>query len=217
MVKVLESTDQRVILRGVSWKTYECLLADHQDRRVPRLAYDGGMLEIMSPSAGHEVIGRMTGLLVNIVAEEQGIDVVDTGSTTFKREDLQRGFEPDGSFYVRNEGRIRGKSEINMTADPPPDLVIEIDVTSYSLDKLPIYAQVGVPEVWRHDGARFQILRFEGAEYVEAAESGVLPSLNAAVLTGFVAEGRTMTRTAWLRRVRAWARQQGGQRDDADR
>lgn len=129
---------QTVILHGVSWKTYESLLADHTDRSVPRFAYDQGELEIVSPSPKHEKLNRGLALLVEVVAEEFGIDVYDLGSTTFKREDLERGFEPDSCFYVQNEERVRGKDRIDLETDPPPDLVIEIDITSPSLDKHPI-------------------------------------------------------------------------------
>ena len=98
MAKVLELPEQRVILRGVSWETYERLLADNEERRVPLLTYDRGVLEAMSPSAEHEMVSHIIALLVEVVAEELGIDVVGAGHTTFRREDLQRGFEPDGCF-----------------------------------------------------------------------------------------------------------------------
>jgi Uma2 family endonuclease len=214
VVKTLESVDQRVILEGVSWETYESLLADHLDRSVPRFAYDRGVLEVMSPSVTHEMHNYNIALLVEVLAEELGFDVVGTGSTTFRREDLQRGFEPDSSFYVQNEARIRGKTEIDLAVDPPPDLLIEIDISRSSLDKLPIYAQLGIPEVWRHDGTKLLILRLEGAGYVEDADSGVLPPLTGTVLSGFIDECRTLQRRIWMRRVREWARQSGGQATD---
>ena len=92
------------------------------------------------------------------VAEELGIEAEDLGSTTFRREDLERGFEPDSCFYIQNEKEIRGNVRIDPAVDQPPDLVIEIDITSPSLNKLPIYARMGVPEVWRYDGERMAIL-----------------------------------------------------------
>lgn len=206
METVRRPAGQTIILSGVSWRTYEALLADHEDRSAPRFAYDHGELEIMSPSPEHEKFNRDLALLVDVVAEEFEIDVYALGSTTFRREDLDRGFEPDSCFYIENEERVRGKDRIDLDVDPPPDLVIEIDITSPSLDKHPIYARLGVPEVWRHDGKRLAILRLDGTDYAEVAESKVLPPLTEDVLSGFVERGKSMRRTAWLKEVRKWAR-----------
>ena len=199
---------QTVILHGVSWQTYESLLADHKDRNAPRFAYDRGELEILSPSPEHEKLNRRIAQLALAVSEEFGIEAEDFGSTTFRREDLERGFEPDSCLYVQNEERIRGKDRIDLEIDPPPDLIIEIDITSPSLDKHPIYARLGVPEVWRYEGGRVAILRLERTDYVEVVESLALPPLTGAVLYGFVEKVRSMRRTAWLKEVREWARGQ---------
>jgi hypothetical protein len=112
------------------------------------------MLEIMVLSFRHETLNRTLVMLVETetLAEELDIDLINAGSTTCKRVDLARGFEPDTGFYSQRAGHIRSKDEIDLTVDPPPDLVIEIDITSPSLDKLPIYAAVGVPEVWLYQG-----------------------------------------------------------------
>ncbi len=150
-----------VILHGVSWAAYEQLLADLQDSHAAYFAYDRGVLEIMAPSAEHEEYKDMIALLINVLAEEMAIDLRSFGSTTFRRKDLQRGFEPDACFYIPNEMRVRGEKKLDLAVDPPPDLVVEIDIISLSLDKLPIYAQIGVPEVWRYDGLRLSILVLE--------------------------------------------------------
>src|SRR3954462_13121446 len=152
------SAEHRVILHNTSWETYERLLADNENNSAPRFTYDRGELEIMSPSPEHEKFNRRIAQLVLAVSDELGIEAEDLGSTTFRREDLARGFEPDSCFYIQNEERIRGKGRIDLTVDPPPDLVIEIDITSPSFSKLPIYAQIGVPEVRRYDGERMTIL-----------------------------------------------------------
>ncbi len=112
----------------------------------------------MSPSTEHEEYNRTIALLVEIFAVEAGLDVRNVGSMTFQREDLERGFEPDSCFYVQNETRVSGKTQIDLAVDPPPDLVIEVDITSPSLNKLPIHAQIGVPEVWRYDGRSLTML-----------------------------------------------------------
>src|SRR5437899_2960095 len=167
MATVLQPPDQRVVLRKVSWETYEGLLAGQEDSSAPRFTYDRGTLEIMSPLPEHEEVNRALASLVENVAVEWRMSFRNLGSTTFKREDLGRGFEPDSCFYLQNAERMRGKARIDLTVDSPPDLVIEIDVTHSSLDKLPIYAALGVPEVWRSDGSGLAILVLEEGVYRE--------------------------------------------------
>ncbi len=206
METVKTPAEQRVVLHNIGWNTYERLLADHENNSAPRITYDRGELEIVSPSPEHEAYNRSIALLVEFVAAEMGIDVYDLGSTTFKREDLERGFEPDSCFYIQNEERIRGKDRIDLAVDPPPDLVIEIDITSPSFSKLPIYAQIGVPEVWRYDGERMTILVLEGSDYVETTESIVLLPVTSNSLTDLVEKSKATRRTIWLEKVREWAR-----------
>lgn len=206
MATVISPPEERILLHDVTWETYEQLLANYEDRSGPRFNYDRGVLEIMSPSSEHEEINDVFKLLVNALAEEWAIEIRGFGSTTFRREDLAKGFEPDSCFYVRNVGGIRGVSRLDLAVHPPPDLVVEIDVTHPSLDKMPIYAAAGVPEVWRYEGRALRILRLEGGGYAEALASDAFPRLTAEVLARFVEESRTMTRLEWLRRVRAWAR-----------
>ncbi|MCA1717577.1 MAG: Uma2 family endonuclease [Actinobacteria bacterium] len=167
-------TEQRVLLRNVSWETYERLISEREERPVPRFFYDRGVLEIVSPSKGHESISCVVALLVEELAVELDVDVEGAGSTTFKREDLARGFEPDECFYFQDIEHVRGKKDIDLDAgDPPPDLVFEVDVTNPSLDKLPIFAQVGVAEIWRYSGGRMEMFGLRGEElrYEEIAES----------------------------------------------
>jgi Uma2 family endonuclease len=160
----------------------------------------------MVVSGRHERPNRLISLLVELVAEEMALDLVNLGSTTFRREALQRGFEPDSCFYVQNEERVRGKVEIDSEVDPPPDLVIEVDITSPSLDRFPIYAHFGVPEVWRYDGERIVVYELRNAEHIEVANSLALPWFTSDILTRVVEQGLTMRRTSWARKVREWAR-----------
>jgi Uma2 family endonuclease len=150
METIKSPAEHRVILHNTSWGTYERLMEERGESRVPRFTYDRGELEIMSPSTEHESIAYYIGLLVAVFAEEAGVDLYGAGSTTFDREDLGRGFEPDACFYVQNAERVRGKPRIDLRLDPQPDLVIEVDITSPSLDKFPIYARASIPEIWRH-------------------------------------------------------------------
>jgi Uma2 family endonuclease len=206
---VRSSAEQRVLLRNAGWETYERLLAEREERRVPRFFYDRGVMEILSPSKRHETVGDIVASLVKELAVELDVDVESAGSTTFKREDLERGFEPDECFYFSGSAeRVRGKEDIDLDAgDPPPDLVVEVDITNPSLDKLPIYARLGVAEVWRYAGGRFAVLGLEGeGGYAEMAGSRFLPVLTRDALARFVEKGLTTRYPDWARKVREWAR-----------
>ena len=191
----------RIILRNVSWETYERLLEDLKNRSSPRLAYDQGVLEIMSPHFEHESAKLILAAIVEIALEELDLDFQPAGSTTFKREALKRGFEPDSSFYIRNAGRVRGKKKLDMEIDPPPDLLIEIDVTNDSLDKFPLYAALGVPEVWRYEDA-LEIWILDQGRYVQRHASVAIPILNDKLITGLMESSLSMKRPAWSRQTR---------------
>ncbi|HJQ24156.1 MAG TPA: Uma2 family endonuclease [Blastocatellia bacterium] len=206
MATAVSQPEQRVVLYDVSWATYEHLLADHFDCSSPRFTYDEGTLEIMSPSGKHEKTNRVIATLVESVADEWEIDLVNFGSTTFKREDFKKGFEPDSCFYIQNVESVRDKDEIDLHSDPPPDLVIEIDITSGSLHKLPIYAALGIPEVWRFTGERLLILALQDGAYVEADESLALPGLTGEIIIRFVEDRRRLKRPTWIKSIREWAR-----------
>jgi Uma2 family endonuclease len=208
MATVATPPEQRIVLDNITWDVYEQLLATNRDRSVPRFTYDRGRLEIISPSAQHEELRHMAALFVEVIAEEMNINVRGLGSTTFRREDIQRGFEPDACFYVQNATRIRGKTELDLTIDPPPDVVIEVDLSNPSLAKFPIFAQLGVPEVWRYNGRQWQIFQLVAEEYVQQVQSTALPCLTAEVLTNMLDESRSLERLLWLRRVRTWIREQ---------
>lgn len=206
MTTVVSQMEKRVVLYDVSWATYEHLLADHLDCSSPRFTYDEGTLEIMSPSREHEETNRSIVTLVEALAEEWEIEWINLGSTTFKREDFKRGFEPDTCFYFQNAEQIRGKAEIDLQVDPPPDLVIEIDITSGSINKLPLYAMLGIPEVWRYVGKRLVLLTLAGGQYVETENSFVLRGLTGDMIYRFIQVSRKLKRLDWMKQVREWAR-----------
>jgi Uma2 family endonuclease len=208
MATVLSPTEQKVIIENVSWQTYERLLADLADQSAPRLTYDRGALEIMSPTSRREELNRNLALMVNILAAALGLDVRDLGSTTFRREDLGRGFEPDSCFYVEHEPAVRGKAKIDLSQDPPPDLVIEINITSGSLDKFPIYLQVGVPEIWRYDGRRLTIHQLTADRYEVSESSRTFRGVKAADLDRLLQESLTRPSTEWFRSLQDWADKQ---------
>jgi Uma2 family endonuclease len=197
--------DAEVVLPNVSWETYERLLEDLADCSAPRLTYDRGRLEIMSPTPEHERLNRRVNLIVETIAVELEVRYDALGSSTFNREDIARGFEPDSCFYVANAARVRGKERIDLAIDPPPDLVIEIDITSSSIPKMPIFARVGVPEVWRCDGKSLRMSKLEGENYVAIDRSLAFPILNSQAVEDFLAKGREWEDNPRLARfIREW-------------
>lgn len=207
MSTVAAPQEQRIVLHDISWDTYERLLADHIDSSAPRFAYDRGELEILSPSIEHEEDNRTLALLVEIIAIEWSLRFRSVGSMTFKRQRLQKCFEPDSSFYVQNEGRVRGRRQIELAVDPPPDLIIEIEITRSAIPRVPLFAAMNVPEVWRWDGDRIVILHLTDDGYVQAEQSLALPPLTSDVITQLLVENQSTDRSAWARQVRAWAQQ----------
>ncbi len=204
MATVSTSLDQTVVLRDVSWETYEKLLADLADSSAPRLTFDHGTLEIMSPTAEHERLNRLIASFVEEASIALGIDVESFGSTTFKREDLERGFEPDSCFYIGRSDHVLGERTIDLANDPPPDLVVEIDITSTSVRKFPIYAQVGVKEVWRYDGETLFMFKLSGDSYIDIEESTSLPGLTVRDLTEFLDRSRNTRRRELIQDFRKW-------------
>ena len=207
MTTVLNPPEQRVLLHNVRWDTYERLLMDLHDSCAPRLTYDRGTLEIMSPSSEHERYNRIIAQIVEELAVELNMDFDNLGSTTFRREDLDRGFEPDSCFYFQNVQGVRHKKRIDLTIDPPPDLVIEIDITKSSLDKFAIFREVSVPELWRFDGERLSIYVLKASIYHEHEISIVFPSVRATDLTRLIDDSKSMDRPEWGRKLRRWIQQ----------
>lgn len=205
MATVVNPPERRVILDGVSWGTYERLLAERAEGGGTRFAYDEGALEIMTASFRHEKLKRTIDLLVELIANEMRIPVQGAGSTTFKREDLAKGFEPDACFYIQHVHQVRGTDQIDLKKHPAPDLVVEIDITSSSLNKFGIYSAIGVPEIWRFSNEAFTIFELVENGYTQQNESAVLPSVTASLLTDFVRSSQEMEFGELMRRVHDWA------------
>ncbi len=149
--------EQRLRLGAVEWSSYRAI-ADALRGRHVRVTYDQGNLELMTISRLHAQLSRLLGRLVFVLAEEAGKTLSSAGDMTCEREDLGRAVEPDECFYIDNEPRMRGKVEIDLSVDPPPDLAIEVEVSRSAASRLPIYAALGVPEVWRYDGRVAEVL-----------------------------------------------------------
>ena len=194
--------EERFVLRNVTWETYEQLLKNYESFSAPRFTYDQGDLEIMSPSIPHETASRILSLLVSIICEEREIDVRDLGSTTYKRADLLKGVEPDGCFYIRNVVAITGVSELDLSVQPPPDLVIEVDISHPSIARLPIYAALGVPEIWQFKDGQVNFFALQEHKYIVMPNSLELPGITSESITQFVNASVSFKRPQWLRQVR---------------
>jgi Uma2 family endonuclease len=205
MSAILSPTEHAVVLRNISWPTYQRLLAERGETANPRYTFDRGLLEIMVLSAEHERAKTAFLLIFELAATELNIDADNTGSNTFQREDLERGFEPDLSFYIKNAAQVRQLTRLDLNIDPAPDLVIEIDVTHSSIDKLALFAATGISEVWRYKNNELSIYLLENGIYRSTEFSVALPGASRIDLSRLVAERLTTSLPAWMQAVRKWA------------
>jgi Uma2 family endonuclease len=199
---------QRVVLRNVSWQTYQALLSDMGDHRSSRLTYDRGTLEITMPSDLHEFIKHLLERIIIALTEELNLKVRGIGSVTLNREDLQRGVEPDSGFYIQNASQIRGR-KLDLVNNPPPDLVVEVDITSPSTRRLEIYKSLQIPEVWRCTQDFLEIKHLQNGEYVSCEYSLAFPRVSSAVIQQFLEQGKdTDDDNVVIRSLRSWVQQQ---------
>ncbi|MEH2353353.1 Uma2 family endonuclease [Nostoc sp.] len=197
----------RVILHDVSWQEFEAILEELGDHRAARLAYSHGTLEMRMPLPKDEKAKVIIGDLMKILLEELEVDCETFGSTTFKREDMAFGVEPDDSFYIQNHAQMIGKERIDLTIDPPPDLAIEVDVTSKT--QLDAYEALRVPELWRYENGKLQINILEDGKYIESEISPTFPKWRIfEAIPRFVEQSLTLGRSPTLRAFRQWVRKQ---------
>jgi Uma2 family endonuclease len=206
-MQLTERRADRVVLYNISWQQFENLLIDLGQSRAARVAYDNGMLEIMTPLPEHEYYKESIGDAVKDIAEELEINYESYGSTTWKREARLAGIEPDNCFYFQNEPKVRGKLKFDLNQDPPPDLALEIDLTNKSLDRFPIYARLGVPEIWCYDAGELKIYQLQNEEYIEVENSSVFPMLRVQELPTLIEQHRLNGRRAVRQAIRGWVRQ----------
>lgn len=211
MATVPPATGSRVTLRNIPWETYEALIRARGDDPAPRFTYDTGTLEITSPSRKHERIKTLLGRLIEAYTEEMEIPISAGGSTTLQSRLEEKGLEPDESYFVESEPLVRGKDDLDLSIDPPPDLVVEIDLSRSSVEKLAAYASLGVPEVWSYEGDVLRMYRLEASgPHTIVAESGVFPGLRASDLARFVSKRTEVGETTLVRSFRAWVRERLG-------
>jgi Uma2 family endonuclease len=199
---------QHFALNGVDWANYRKISEAFGGRHM-RMTYDRGYLEFMTKSSTHGVCSRLLARLVQTLSEELGVPILSVGDMTCDREDLDRGAEPDEGFYFANAARVRERDPIDLEVDPPPDLMIEIDISRSSARRLMIYAGLGVPEVWQCDGERLTIHRAAGAgSFVVAGASQWFPGFPVHELAVFVQRRTEVEESALIAEFRAWVRRQ---------
>lgn len=197
---------QRILLSNVSWQEFEAILEDLGENRASRMAYDSGSLEIMTPLPEHETNKELVSDFVKALLEELDIEFCPLGSTTFKDEKTNKGIEPDNCFYIQNEVAVRGKNRIDLTVDPPPDLALEIDVTSRTHPT--IYETLAVPELWRFEKGKLQINVLREGKYVQCESSPNFPDFPLIeAIPHYLDRCRSLGRNKTMKAFRAWVRE----------
>jgi Uma2 family endonuclease len=197
-----QSNEEKLItLTGIKWLTFKAIMSDVGDGRAWRIAYAEGVLEIRKPLSEHEEPVGMIEHFVGVVVDEMEIEMRQLGALTLEREDLTRAIEPDTCCYIQNESVVRGKS-INLPADPPPDLVVESDYTSSSLNKFSIYASLGVPEIWRYRNQCLVVYQLVEGNYEERENSLAFPFLPIAEIPGLIEQSKAIGQRAAVRLFR---------------
>jgi len=198
----LEQPASTIMMKGVSWQTYKLLMSEVGDDRPWRIAYHRGLLEIRMPSLEHEVPKGLLESFVEAIADELEIEVMKAGSLKLEREDLTNAVEPDSCFYINNEPQVRGRDQIILPVDPPPDLAIESDYTNSSLNKQALYSALGVPELWRYTKNMLLVYRRVEGGYEQCDHSLAFPFLPITEIANFIIKSRTIGQRSTVRLFR---------------
>lgn len=194
---------QTVFLNSISWQEFETILEEFGEHRSSRIAYANGRLEIMTPLPEHESNKELVSDLIKALLEELDIEFFPLGSTTFKNQLMQQGIEPDNCFYIQHEALVRNKKRLDLTIDTPPDLVLEIDITSRTHPQ--IYAALGVPELWRFENGSLTIYRLQNGEYQPTQYSPTFPNLPLTdIIPQYLKQIKLSGRNATLKQFRTW-------------
>ncbi len=206
---VAHQPETRIVIPDISWEIFEAL--GNSNCASTRFAYDQGVLEIMSPSNEHEGFHKLLDRLIEVLTDELNIPLRSTGATTLKDQLQKRGVEPDESYYLASLEAVGGKRMIDLATDPPPDLAFEVDISRSSLDKLRLYASIGVPELWLYDGEtiRVHLLQSSGT-YLPQQASAAFPFLDLREVEHFIERYDYRDEHTWRRSFRQWVREQYG-------
>ncbi|MEO0540238.1 MAG: Uma2 family endonuclease [Cyanobacteria bacterium P01_A01_bin.105] len=199
-----------MVFRSLDWAAFKQIQSLLSSKTNARFTYDSGVLEITMPLEVHERFARLIELFVRILVMETGQKMKTMGSTTLDREELLKSAEPDDCYYIQNYSFV-ADHEVDLQQDPPPDLVVEVDITHTDINKVRLYAAIGIPEFWRFNGREWRILCLQENEYVErqtsptfsmVAKSDLYRFLGQAMLDEIAAE---IDFRQWVRQ--SWARQ----------
>ena len=194
---------QQLLVEDVNWQQFESILAELGERRASRLSYSNGRLEIMVPLPEHEKAKEFIGDMVKILLEARQIAFESLGSTTLKNERMSQAVEPDTCFYIQNQAAVIGKNRLDMSVDPPPDLAIEIDLTSRT--QLDNYQILGVPELWRYARRGLQINVLQAEQYIESDVSPTFPNIPIVELVNqYTQQSQVAGRTRAIQAFRNW-------------
>lgn len=196
--------ERRVVFRDITWRGYQQLREILGERRAAKMTFDRGILEITMPLEEHEFSGRLIERMIIILVVELGLKIKTMGSTTLDRSDLDRGAEPDNAYYIQNQPLVAGR-KVDLATDPPPDLVVEVDITHTDINKPALYASMGVPEFWRYDGREWRIYQLQGNEYLEVPNSPTFPIVSKEKFYEFLAIAQTDEVAAEVN-LREWVR-----------
>jgi Uma2 family endonuclease len=194
--------EQRVVLQGVSWEGYLQILNALPESRGARLTYDDGVLEITVPSESHEFSGRLIERFILTLVELMGMRMKTMGSTTMNYPQFKKGAEPDNAYYIQNQALVKGR-EVDFSQDPPPDLVVEVDITHTDISKNQFYASLGVQEFWRFNGKVWWVYQLQEGSYVEVDVSPTFPQVPKERLYAFLIEAKEDEIEA-VQSLRAW-------------
>lgn len=204
-IKILPA-DERRIFPGVTWAEYQELLDELGEHRGLLVSFSKGVLEIMPLSRGHEHHKELVSGWLLILSEELDMNIEPNGSTTLQLESLQSGVEPDTSFFINHADLMVGKATHDLLEDPPPDLVVEIDISRPRYSKKEVYARMGVPEFWQYNGEIFKIFSLAGSDYVEVVSSPSFPFIQSNDLESFLERSKNESHLSSLRNFREWVR-----------
>jgi Uma2 family endonuclease len=203
--QIIVKPGQQMLLQDISWQQLEKILEEMEEKRAARISYSHGWLEIMVPLPEHEKDKELIGDLVKILLEILQIDFEPFGSTTLKNERSQQAVEPDTSFYIQNQAAVIGKNRIDLNIDPPPDLAIEIDITSRT--RFENYQILGVPELWRHTQQGLEIFLLKEGKYIKSESSPNFPNIPIVELVNeYVQQCLTIGRSQAMRNFRDWVK-----------
>ena len=203
--QIIVNPGQQILLKDISWQKLENILEEMGERRTARISYSDGWLEIMVPLPEHEKDKEIFGELVRILLDKLEIDFEPFGSTTLKNERMRQAVEPDTSFYIQNQAAVIGKNRIDLNIDPPPDLAIEIDITSRT--RFENYEILGVPELWRYQQQGLEIFLLREGKYIKSQSSPNFPNIPIIELVNeYVRQCLTIGRSQAMRNFRSWVK-----------